>query len=84
MIYLFAPLLAAAADPDNSARMLLDGTPVAGCGGFADLEVNLFAFDRYPDYFDENSSFTLYPAGSREQFKSTSSSRRPSRLSSSR
>ena len=63
MIYLFAPLLAAAADPDNSARMLLDGTPVAGCGGFADLEVDLFAFDRYPDYFDENSSFTLYPAG---------------------
>ena len=46
MIYLFAPLLAAAADPDNSARMLLDGTPVAGCGGFADLEVDLFAFDR--------------------------------------
>ena len=63
MIYLFAPLLAAAADPDNSARMLLDGTPVAGCGGFADLEVDLFAFDRYPEYFDENSSFTLYPAG---------------------
>ena len=42
MIYLFAPLLAAAADPDNSARMLLDGTPVAGCGGFADLELGLF------------------------------------------
>ena len=64
MIYLFAPLLAAAADPDNSARMLLDGTPVAGCGGFADLAVDIFAFERFPDFFDANSTFTLYPAGS--------------------
>ena len=54
----------AAAPSDNTARMLLDGTPTTGCGGFADLAVDIFAFERFPDFFDANSTFTLYPAGS--------------------
>ena len=67
------PLLAAAtaAPLDNRARLLLDDTPVTGCGGFADLAVDIFAFDRYPDYFDANTTFTLADDGSKISGEST-------------
>ena len=34
-----------------------------GCPGFPDLAFDPWAFDRYDDFFDANSTFTLYPAG---------------------
>ena len=59
-----ATCAAAAAAADYSERLMLDDTPVTGCSGFWDLEFDPWAFDRYTDYFDESSTFTLYGAGS--------------------
>lgn len=53
----------AAAAVDYTAKLLLDATSMTGCSAFYDLEFDPWDFDRYPDYFDESSTFTLYPTG---------------------
>lgn len=48
---------------DNRLLILPNSPEPEGCTGFFDMEFDRFNFDSYPDYFDENSTFTLHAAG---------------------
>eukprot|EP01050_Picozoa_sp_SAG11_P049966 SAG11_NODE_27586_length_331_cov_0.668103_1_plen_91_part_00 len=47
----------------NHERLLLSSAPVTGCSSFWDLRFDPWQFDRYGEFFDANSTFSLYPAG---------------------